>query len=77
MAVTLRPWLHDQIHSQLVLGHNWLEGKNNTKPASGKLSAHVDRKYEGLYHDNGSCVDIVGPLPLSPIHTTVLVLEVS
>lgn len=69
-----RAWLHDQVHSQLALGHSWLEESLKAKAAPAKPSAAVDRKWAGIYHDNGSCIDISGPL--SPLDATLLVLQV-
>ncbi|KAG9200773.1 hypothetical protein G6514_006629 [Epicoccum nigrum] len=74
----LGPWLHDQIQTHLALGHSWLEEKlkAKAKASSGRQLATVDSKWQGIYHDNGSCIDIIGPLsPLSPPQGKVLVLQ--
>ena len=75
MALSLSVWLHDEVKTQLDLGHSWLGDKNRLKATLDKPSAYVDRKWEGLYHDNGSCIDIVGPL--SSGQAQVLVLQAS
>lgn len=78
MSAGLAPWLHDQVQTHLALGHSWLEEKLKAKAlalaSSGKQSASFNRKWQGIYHDNGSCIDIVGPL--SPLDARVLVLQV-
>lgn len=79
-GLTLTPWLYDQVQTHLALGHSWLEEKLKAKALSlsrsGTQSATVDRKWQGIYHDNGSCIDIIGPL--SPLDGSgrVLVLQV-
>lgn len=76
--LALAPWLYDQVQTHLALGHSWLEEKLKAKALSrsGTQSATVDRKWQGIYHDNGSCIDIIGPL--SPLDGSgrVLVLQV-
>ena len=77
--LALTPWLHDKVQTHLALGHSWLEEKLKAKALSrsGTQSATVDRKWQGIYYDNGSCIDIIGPLgPLSPLDGRVLVLQV-
>lgn len=77
---TLTPWLHDQVLTHLALGHSWLEEKLKAKALASsrsgkcKQSATVDCKWQGIYHDNGSCIDIFGPLSL--LDGKVLVLQV-
>lgn len=75
MAPTLKPWLHQEVKDQLDLGHSWLEEKNKAKLKSAEPWANVDKKWEGLYHDNGSCVDIIVPFGSEQAH--VLVLKVT
>jgi hypothetical protein len=75
MALSLRVWLHDEVKTQLALAHSWFEDKNKLKAELDRPAARVDRKWEGLYHDNGSCIDIVGPLSSGPAQ--VLVLQAS
>lgn len=74
MSACLTPWLHDHVQTHLALGHSWLEEKFRAKALSGRQSATVDRRWQGIYHDNGSRIDIIGPL--SPFHGKVLVLQV-
>ncbi|KAJ4384213.1 hypothetical protein N0V86_001060 [Didymella sp. IMI 355093] len=73
MALTLRPWLHQDVQDQLRLGHSWLVEKTKAKAKLTKPSASVDKKWEGLYHDNGSCLDII--VPFCPEQAHVLVLK--
>lgn len=72
----LEPWLHRDVRDQLDLGHSWLEAKNKAKAASSRPSLDTERKWAGLYHDNGSCIDIIVPF-VSSGHARVLVLKVS
>ena len=74
--LALAPWLYDQVQTHLALGQSWREEKLKAKALtrSGTQSATVDRKWQGIYHDNGSCIDIIGPL--SPLDGRVLVLQV-
>lgn len=74
MALTLQPWLHQDVVDQLALGHNWLEQELEAKAASATPSTHADKKWERLYRDNGSCIDII--VPFCPEHAHVLVLKV-
>jgi hypothetical protein len=74
MALTLRPWLHQDVKDQLQLGHSWLAEKTNAKAKLTKPSASVDKKWEGLYHDNGSCLDVI--VPFCPEQAHVFVLKV-
>lgn len=75
MAATLTPWLHQEVKDQLLLGHSWLAQKNTAKAALAKPSAAVDQTWAGLYHDNGSCLDIIVPFVSEQAH--VLVVRVS
>ncbi len=54
--MALRPWLEETFQVELLLGNNWLQQKNRTKQAGSKKE--LDRSWEGLYRDNGSCLDI-------------------
>lgn len=72
MALSLSAWLHDEVETQLRLGHSWLEEKNKSKAKHDKPSAIVDKKWEGIYHDNGSCIEIVGPLSTGQAQLLVL-----
>ena len=74
MAVSLTAWLHEEVKTQLELGNSWLQEKNKSKANLDRPSIAVDRKWTGIYHDNGSCIDIVGPIGLD--QTQVLVLKV-
>ena len=75
MAVSPTAWLHDQVKTQLDLGHSWLQHKNRQKAHFDRPSTAIDRKWEGIYHDNGSCIDIIGPCSCEPVQ--VFVLQVS
>ena len=72
MALSLSAWLHDEVETQLKLGHSWLEEKNKSKAKHDTPSAIVDKKWEGIYHDNGSCIEIVGPLSTGQAQLLVL-----
>lgn len=75
MALRLSAWLHNEFKTQLELGNNWLEDQNRRKAECARPSAIVDKQWQGLYHDNGSCLDIVGPISAHQVR--VLVLQVS
>ncbi|KAF3034641.1 hypothetical protein E8E11_003283 [Didymella keratinophila] len=72
MALTLQPWLHQDVKDQLDLGHSWFDEKLKAKAKSAKPSTSIDKKWEGLYHDNGSCIDIVVPFCSEQAHVLVL-----
>lgn len=75
MDLTLQPWLHQDVKDQLDLGHSWLDDKLKAKAKSAKSSTALDKKWESLYRDNGSCIDII--VPFCPEQAHVLVLKVS
>lgn len=75
MAPTLQPWLHQEVKDQLDLGHSWFAEKLKAKATLAKPSTAIDQNWEGLYHDNGSCIDIIVPFCSEQAH--VLVLKVS
>jgi hypothetical protein len=56
MDTRLNGWLEDTFESQLLLGNRWLRDRHDKKNAGAKTD--LDRNWEGLYHDNGSCLDI-------------------
>jgi hypothetical protein len=56
MANSPTPWLEETITEQLQLGRDWLELKNDVKQSEPR--AEPGRAWAGLYHDNGSCLDI-------------------
>lgn len=64
MASRPRCWLGKEILEQLLLGYDWLEHKNKAKQSGEGPKAVPDpeRGYRGLYHDNGSCLDITNDL---------------
>ncbi|KAF1366120.1 hypothetical protein EJ07DRAFT_170891 [Lizonia empirigonia] len=73
MAHGLTAWLHHDIKFQLELGARWLEDKNTAKARLDTPSATaVDSKWIGIYHDNGSCLEIVRPLALDDARVLVL-----
>jgi hypothetical protein len=57
MAIRLTGWLEETFATQLLLGHSWLHEKNKL-PRTGATSGQVCA-WRGLYHDNGSCLDII------------------
>ncbi|KAH9868371.1 hypothetical protein J1614_007443 [Plenodomus biglobosus] len=57
MAIHLDGWLSDKFEGQLLLGNDWLQEKNRAKAAATK--SEYTRDWRGLYHDNGSCLDII------------------
>ncbi|KAH8723121.1 hypothetical protein GQ44DRAFT_685872 [Phaeosphaeriaceae sp. PMI808] len=60
MAVRLQGWLEETIATQLLLGNNWLQQKNSQR--SSGVKSETDRAWRGLYHDNGSCLDIINDI---------------
>ncbi|EUC34980.1 hypothetical protein COCCADRAFT_35434 [Bipolaris zeicola 26-R-13] len=69
MAVQLKAWLADTFEWQLVLGNHWLHERHEKKKLG--VKPERDRAWEGLYHDNGSCLDIanyIHPEVDSPLH---------
>jgi hypothetical protein len=56
MAVRLNAWLEETIAWQLVLANNWLQERHEKKKSGVKTER--DAAWEGLYHDNGSSLDI-------------------
>lgn len=77
-ADNLEHWLHGAVKTQLDLAHSWLEEQHKLKAEAHRprASAPVDTKWDGIYHDNGSCIDIIGPLPSAHAQEQVLVLQV-
>lgn len=73
MAVRLDAWLADTLEWQLVLGNHWLQERHEQKK-SGVKTEH-DRAWEGLYHDNGSCLEITNDIH-SERNSALQVLEV-
>jgi hypothetical protein len=76
MAPTLQPWLHQDVKDQLDLGHSWFAEKLKAKAKSAKPSTAIDKKWEGLYHDNGSCIDIIVPFCSEQAHVLVLKVRI-
>lgn len=60
MAVRLTAWLHEEVATQLVLGNHWLQEKNSQKELGIKTDS--ERVWRGLYHDNGSCLEITNDI---------------
>jgi hypothetical protein len=72
MAARLLAWLHEEVKTQLDLGNCWLQDKNEHKARLARPSVRVDKKWDGLYRDNGSCIDIIGPI--APDHQNLLLV---
>ena len=60
MAVRLTGWLEETFATQLLLGNNWLQEKNKQKERG--VESDPERAWRGLYHDNGSCLDITNDI---------------
>ncbi|KAL6712337.1 hypothetical protein ACN47E_000214 [Coniothyrium glycines] len=60
MDVPLCGWLEEHVEGQLLLGHHWLHDKTKQKEAG--IKTESDRDWRGLYHDNGSCLDIINDI---------------
>lgn len=61
MAIRVTRWLEDTFATQLLLGDEWLHEKNSKKPDG--IKSELVKAYRGLYHDNGSCLDITNEIP--------------
>ena len=57
MDFRLNAWLEDTFTSQLLLGNHWLHVKHENKKSG--VKSELDREWKGIYHDNGSCLDII------------------
>lgn len=55
MAPLPNPWLQDAVVSDLLLGNLWLEQKISNR----SLDSKSEPDWRGLYHDNGSRLDII------------------
>ncbi|KAI8937453.1 hypothetical protein NX059_005175 [Plenodomus lindquistii] len=73
MAIRLHGWLHEKFEGQLLLGNDWLRAKNIAKAAQVKSDYPGD--YTGLYHDNGSCLDIILAFPPGSAHCNLQVVQ--
>jgi hypothetical protein len=60
MASCLAGWIEETLTTQLLLGRSWLYEKNR-QVNSGATSGPA-RAWRGLYHDNGSCLDITNDI---------------
>ncbi|EAT92191.2 hypothetical protein SNOG_00696 [Parastagonospora nodorum SN15] len=60
MAVSLTAWLEEELATQLLLGNHWLQEKNKQKQSG--VKADPERVWRGLYHDNGSCLEITNDI---------------
>jgi hypothetical protein len=70
MALRLNGWLEDTFESQLLLGNQWLRDKHEQKQSG--VKRELDRSWAGIYHDNGSCLDIINEI--HPEHNTTLLV---
>jgi hypothetical protein len=72
MDIRLDAWLgdslEDSLESQLLLGNNWLQEEHKKKKSAAK--SEPDRAREGIYHNNGSGLDIISCI--HPEHNSVL-----
>jgi hypothetical protein len=60
MAIRLTSWLEEELATQLLLGNHWVQEKNKVKQAG--VAADAERVWRGLYHDNGSCLEITNDI---------------
>ncbi|USP82690.1 hypothetical protein yc1106_09964 [Curvularia clavata] len=60
MAVRLNAWLAETFEWQLVLANHWLQERHDKKKSGVKTEG--DRAWEGLYHTNGSCLEIINSI---------------
>ncbi|KAJ4366627.1 hypothetical protein N0V95_000128 [Ascochyta clinopodiicola] len=74
MAVSPTAWLHEEVKTQLELGDSWLADKNKANAALDGPSITADSRWKGIYHDNGSCIEIFGPISAQLLHLLVLKL---
>lgn len=49
-------WLEDALIEGLMLGNSWQQEKHKDRIAG----LPTDDNWLGAYHDNGSCLDIIG-----------------
>ncbi|KAF1838750.1 hypothetical protein BDW02DRAFT_564610 [Decorospora gaudefroyi] len=60
MDLRLKHWLEDAFEEQILLGHHWLQDKHGKKRSGVKWER--EENWEGVYHDNGSCLDIINDI---------------
>ncbi|KAF1841815.1 uncharacterized protein K460DRAFT_345032 [Cucurbitaria berberidis CBS 394.84] len=60
MDIQLHGWLEGTVQEQLLLGNSWLRDKNSRKEAG--VKTQFDKTWDTLYHDNGSCLDIINSI---------------
>ncbi|KAF2819942.1 hypothetical protein CC86DRAFT_429381 [Ophiobolus disseminans] len=60
MARRLTVWLEETFTEQLLLGNHWLHDQKHKKQRGVKCDP--EREWGGLYHDNGSCLDITNDI---------------
>ncbi|KAF3045419.1 hypothetical protein E8E12_001844 [Didymella heteroderae] len=63
-----------EIKDQLDLGHSWFADRLEAKAQLAKTSTASDKKWKGIYHDNGLCIDII--VPFCAEHALVLVSQI-
>lgn len=65
MAVRLTAWLEEICATQLLLGNLWLSDRDQARDGHRQTGVKLDpdRDWEGLYHDNGSSLDITNDTP--------------
>jgi hypothetical protein len=67
MAIRLTAWLEEICATHLLLGNHWLADRVRVRVRDEHRQTGVkldpDRDWEGLYHDNGSCLDITNDTP--------------
>jgi hypothetical protein len=66
--IRLTCWLEETFATQLLLSDDRLQEKNSKKKES--VKSDLERAYRGLYHDNGSCLDITNDI--DPEHKSYL-----
>lgn len=60
MCTRITSWLEETFETQLLLGHHWLSDELHKQRLVG-VKSHFELL--GLYHDNGSCLDITNDIP--------------
>lgn len=73
MAPRLNAWLQHHLEGQLLLGHHWFQDKVGKKEPG--IKTEPNRDWQGLYADNGSCLDITNHIHTSQ-NSVVQVVQV-
>ncbi|KAF2031277.1 hypothetical protein EK21DRAFT_63545 [Setomelanomma holmii] len=68
MASYLTAWLEETFATQLLLGNDWLQLRSEQKGK--RVKPDPEQAWRGLYHDNGSCLDITNEI--HPEHDSCL-----